>query len=77
MAPTLILVKNCRKQARGSTLRLLASSRMNCMTMVWWATCSISACFCGGVGGEKRVVRTPPKDSASSGTGALLRWGRG
>lgn len=54
MAPTLILVKNCRKQARGSTLRLLASSRMNCMTMVWWATCSISACFCGGGGGEKR-----------------------
>lgn len=42
----MILVKNCRKQARGSTFRLLASSRMNCMTMVWWATCSMSAHFC-------------------------------
>lgn len=42
---TLILAKNWRKQPRGSTLRLFANSRMNCMTMVWWATCSINACF--------------------------------
>lgn len=42
----MILVKNCRKQARGSTFRLLASSRMNCMTIVWCATCSMSAHFC-------------------------------
>lgn len=47
-APTLIFVKNCRKQARGSTFRLLASSKMNCMTIVWWATCSMRAHFCRG-----------------------------
>lgn len=50
---TLILVKNCLKQARGSTFRLLASSRMNCMTMVWWATCSIRARFWGEKGKKK------------------------
>jgi len=37
--------KNARMQPRGSSSRDLASSRMNCMTIVWWATCFIKSRF--------------------------------
>lgn len=37
--------KNARMQPRGSSSSDLASSRMNCMTIVWWATWFIRSCF--------------------------------
>lgn len=43
---TLIFAKKCLKQPLGSTWSVAAKSNMNCMTMAWWATCSIRACFC-------------------------------
>lgn len=46
LSPTLIFEKNCLKQPLGSTFSVSARSRMNFMTIAWWATCSISACFC-------------------------------
>ena len=50
------LEKKARTQLRGSCWRLLANSRMNCMTMVWWDTCFISSCFCTSQKGASNVV---------------------
>ena len=40
------LVKNEDTQARGSTSSCFDNSRMYCIHMHWWATCSIRLCFC-------------------------------
>ena len=40
------LAKKALTHARGSTSRVRASSSMNCMTIVWCATCAIRSCFC-------------------------------
>ena len=40
------LEKNGLIQFCGLVSSERANSRMNCMTIVWWATCDIKSCFC-------------------------------
>lgn len=46
LSASFILLKKDPTQARGSISSCFASSKMNCITIDWCATCSIKARFC-------------------------------